>query len=70
MKLDVKKGQVEFLLETGKDIVKNTMSVQEAKALMKDGSVENSDKFTGYSLLVNNKFYFATKGEPINEESK
>jgi uncharacterized protein YneR len=55
-------GKVEFLLRTGKDFVRNTMSVSSAQYIMENGNITKSTKI-GYPINVDDTWYF--KGEVV-----
>lgn len=63
-KLNNKDGKVSFLLRTGKDLVKNTMSIASAQHLIDTGEIKRSD-VDGYPINVNDEWYF--EGEKIQE---
>lgn len=50
-------GKVTFLLRTGKDLVKNQMSVASAQHIIDTGKLKKSTK-EGYPINVDNKWYF------------
>ena len=56
-KLKSVNGKVTFLLRTGKDLVKNQMSVASAQHIIDTGKLEKSTK-EGYPINVDNKWYF------------
>ena len=56
-KLKSVNGKVTFLLRTGKDLVKNQMSVASAQHIIDTGKLEKSTK-EGYPINVYNKWYF------------
>ena len=51
------KGNVEFLLATGKDFVKSSMTLEHAKNIAYAGEVTKSD-VEGYLICVSDKWYF------------
>ncbi len=51
------KGNVEFLLATGNDFVKNSMTLEHAKNTANAGEVTESE-MEGYPICVDNKWYF------------
>ena len=57
MKLNSINGQVTFLLRTGKDFVKNTMSEAAAKRIIDTGKTTDS-KVPGYPIAVNDTYFF------------
>lgn len=56
-KLKSVNGKVTFLLRTGKDLVKNQMSVASAQHIIDTGKLKKSTK-EGYPINVDNKWYF------------
>ena len=58
MELVVVNGQVEFVMKAGKDLVKNTMSEGAAFAIIKNGTVSQKEICKGFTLCVDDKFYF------------
>ena len=52
------KGNVEFLLATGSDFSKNSMTLEHAKNIAYAGEVTKSD-VEGYPICVSDKWYFA-----------
>lgn len=60
-------GKVTFLLKTGKDFVRNTMSISAAQHIIDNGEITDSDK-NGYPICVDEKWYF--EGEPVNTTRK
>jgi hypothetical protein len=60
-------GKVTFLLKTGKDFVRNTMSISAAQHIIDNGKITDSDK-NGYPICVDEKWYF--EGEPVNTTRK
>lgn len=65
-KLKNVKGEVTFLLRTGKDLVKNQMAVASAQHIIDNGKVLPSD-VEGYPINVDNKWYF--EGEPVKSKN-
>ena len=51
------KGNVEFLLATGNDFAKNSMTLEHAKNIAYAGEVTKSD-VEGYPICVSDKWYF------------
>lgn len=50
-------GNVEFLLATGNDFAKNSMTLEHAKNIAYAGEVTKSD-VEGYPICVSDKWYF------------
>lgn len=57
-KLKTANGKVEFLLKTGKDLVKNQMAVASAQYIIDTGTMKKSD-IEGYPINIDDKWYFA-----------
>ena len=55
-------GNVTFLLRTGKDFVKNRMSITSAQHIISNGKLKKSN-LNGYPINVDDKWYF--EGEPL-----
>jgi hypothetical protein len=70
MKLKQVDGKVSFIMRAGKDFVKDEMPVDEAKKLVKNGETTESDKFDGYTLCVNDTYFFATATPKKKTDSK
>lgn len=66
MKLKEVNGKVAFLRKTGNDFVKNEMPVEEAKKMIKNRNVTESDNVKGYSICVDDTYYF----EAVTSKSK
>ena len=66
-------GRVTALLRTGKDFVKNDLSVSAAQHIIDTGEVKKSD-VEGYPINVDDKWYFAgevfKKSAPRKMEGK
>lgn len=62
---DIRNGRIEFIMESGKDYVKDSMSVDEAKDLLT--RAKQSDKIEGYGLFVDNR-YFKSKVKDNKKE--
>ena len=65
-KLKEKDGKVEFLLRTGKDFVRNHMSVASAQHIIDGGKLMKSTK-VGYPICVNDEWFF--EGEIIKKSA-
>lgn len=57
-------GKVTFLLRSGRDFVKNRMSITSAQHIVDHGKVKKSDKI-GYPINVDNRWYF--EGEVVKK---
>lgn len=57
-KLKTANGKVEFLLKTGKDLVKNQMAVASAQHIIDTGTMKKSN-VEGYPINIDDKWYFA-----------
>lgn len=56
---NINDDKVEFVMTTGKDLVKNTMSKADAEALIENGKTEIvNPTVDGFNLLVDKKYYF------------
>lgn len=64
MTLRSENGMVEFIMATGKDFVKNTMTESAALALIEKGEKEITDTHKGFPLCVDGKYYFPEVPEP------
>lgn len=64
-KLKSVNGKVTFLLRTGKDMVRNQMTVASAQHVIDHGKVKKSD-VKGYPINVNDKWYF--EGEIVTPQ--
>ena len=62
-------GNVEFIMPTGDDFVKNEMPKANAEQLIKTGKCKPVD-VNGYNLLVNDKFYFKVSEEKNTKKAK
>lgn len=56
-KLKTANGKVEFLLKTGKDFVRNQMTIASAQHIIDTGELVESDK-PEYPICVGNQWYF------------
>jgi len=66
-KLKSTNGRVNSLLKSGKDFVKNSLSVSAAQHIIDTGVLVKSDK-PDYPICVDKKWYF--EGEEIKEQPK
>lgn len=62
-KLKNENGRVNSLLRSGKDLVKNKLSVSAAQHIIDSGTLVESDN-PDYPICVDNKWYF--EGEEMN----
>ena len=62
-KLKNENGRVNSLLRSGKDLVKNKLSVSAAQHIIDTGKIVESDK-EDYPICVDKKWYF--EGEEMN----
>ena len=69
MKIANENGVVTFIMKTGKDFVKSTMGLNEAKKIIKKGKATESTEIEGYNLSVDDKYFFAAEKEP-NKKKK
>ena len=59
MKLVVTDGQVEYLMKTGKDVVKGRTLEGNVRRMIEQATTkEITDTYKGFPLCVNGKFYF------------
>ncbi len=75
-KLKNTNGRVNALLRTGKDFVKNNLSMSAAQHIIDTGNLVDSDK-PEYPICVDNKWYFegvevkkSKKEQPSSKEDK
>lgn len=66
-KLKNTNGRVTFLLRTGKDLVRNTMSLASAQHIIDTGAVTKSD-VKGYPISVDDKWFF--EGEVTEKQTR
>lgn len=69
MKLKVVDGMVSYLMECGKDMVADNMSLACAERICSRGT-SDSDRFPGYPICVDDKFYFAGIKEKKQDKTK
>lgn len=69
MKLKTVNGEVPYLMECGKDMVADKMSLACAERICSRGT-SNSNRFPGYPICVDDKFYFAGIEEKKPTKSK
>lgn len=70
MKVVNKKGVVTFVMKAGKDLVENTMTLTEAKRIIKKGTTSESTEIEGYNLSVDDKYFFAVEKENTPKKKK
>lgn len=58
MKFNSINGKTEFLMRTGNGYVKNTMSAVEAKNIINNGEVTESNAIPGFPICVNDTYFF------------
>lgn len=59
MKLKAVDNQVNFYMLTGKDVVRNKMTLRAAETVISLAKeVTKSDRFEGYPICVDGKFFF------------
>ena len=63
MKLTNKDGKVAYLMVAGKDMVSAEMPVEIAQRIISRGDKQTSDRFPGYPLCVDGKYYFSATPE-------
>lgn len=66
-KLKTTNNQVNFLLRTGRDLVKNSMSGTEAQKILNNGKVKKST-IKAYPINVDDKWFF--EGEKISDKTE
>ena len=66
-KLKSTNGKVKSLLKTGKDFVRNEISVSAAQHIIDTGKLVESDK-SEYPICVDKQWYF--EGEEVKETTK
>ena len=54
-------GKVPYIMAAGADYVSGNMPIDEAQKLYDNGKRRASNRFPGYPICVNNKFFFAAK---------
>ncbi len=59
-KLKVINGQVRYLFKSGKDMVSSSMDENAANKIINKGKRKNSNKFKGYSICIDDLYYFET----------
>ena len=68
MKLTIKNGMVPYKMDAGKDVVDAEMSEAKARMIITKGPKRASNRFPGYPICVDNKYYFAAT--PDRKKSK
>ena len=59
MKLTIKNGMVPYKMDAGKDVVDAEISEAKARMIITKGPKRASNRFPGYPICVDNKYYFA-----------
>ena len=53
------KGEIEYLMKSGKDMVRSATLESNIRRMIDEATtVEKSDEFEGFPLCINGKFYF------------
>lgn len=52
-------GEIDFIATAGSDFVKSSMPIGRAKGIIASGKVKVSDKFDGFGIGIDEKYYFA-----------
>lgn len=63
MKLTIKNGMVPYKMDAGKDVVDAEMSEAKDRMIITKGPKRASNRFPGYPICVDNKYYFAATSE-------
>ena len=63
MKLTIKNGMVPYKMDAGKDVVDAEMSEAKARMIITKGPKRASNRFPGFPICVDNKYYFAAISE-------
>ena len=63
MKLTVKNGMVPYKMDAGKDVVDAEMSEAKARMIITKGPKRASNRFLGFPICVDNKYYFSATPE-------
>ncbi len=67
--LKTKDGNVDFLMKTGEDFVKSSMSVEDAQKLLNESEVTKSDVL-GYPISIEDNYFFAGRFEEDKKPKK
>lgn len=59
MKLIVNNGKVSYIMVAGSDFVTSEMSEEAANKLLTEGKKRASNRFPGYPVCVDSKYFFA-----------
>lgn len=68
MKLKTNNGMVPYIMVAGKDNVSGEMPEKKAELMIRTGPKRASNRFPGYPVCVQDKYYFAA--EPERGKSK
>lgn len=68
MKFEIDNGSVPYVMTAGQDFVSGKMPLTEAQAIYDAGKRRASNRFPGYPVCVDNKYFFA--GVSSSEQSK
>jgi hypothetical protein len=63
MKFTVNNGKVPYIMVAGQDHVTGEMLLENVQKLMDTGTKRASNRFTGYPICVDNKYFFAGTSE-------
>lgn len=63
MKLKVNNGKVPYIMVAGKDNVSGEMPVEKAEKMIQTGPKRASNRFPGYPVCVQDKYFFAAQTE-------
>ncbi len=61
MNLTIKNGMVAYKMEAGKDVVSAEMPVEKAEKMLATGTKRASNRFPGFPVCVNNRYYLAAE---------
>lgn len=72
MKLLVNKktGNVPFIMVTGKDFVRDEMPLDKAEKIYENGKKRASNRFPGYPVCVDEKYFFFAASTFVEETTK
>ena len=65
---EVADGETQYIKKAGSAYVKATMPIGKAEGIIGTGKVKESDKFDGFTIAVNDEYFFP--GELAEEEDK
>ena len=57
-------GKVPYIMVAGADHVTGAMPLETAEKIYSEGTKRASNRFPGYPVCVDNKYFFATKTSP------